>query len=364
MTFEDLGWRGEPGGRLAGLGAGERLGRVAVEHRGGYLVVAPWGETWAETAGRLRHDLALGLAGDRPAVGDWVIVRGDGGRSQIRAVLPRRGVFVRKEAGRAAAPQVVASNVDAALLVDPCDALNPRRLERYVSLAAEGGVAAVVVVAKIDLAIDDEALSQAIDSARRAAPGRPVHAVSARTGEGLDALDAYFGRGDTVALLGPSGVGKSSLINRLLGRDAQRVQDVRGDGKGRHTTTHRELIPRPGGGLVIDTPGMRELGLWASDDGRGVASAFPEIDDLAASCRFSDCSHETEPGCAVRSALASGALPAERLASYRKLLGELEYLEVRDDPEAARKRKKRWRDIHMDAYRRADFERRTGWRNK
>src|SRR5262249_12189933 len=183
----------------------------------------------------------------------------------IRSVLPRRGVFVRKEVGKGVAPQVVAANIDVAFLVASLGEdgdLNPRRLERYRTLAAEGGVAPGVVLTHLALVPDHNSLNDAVALARSVAPGVPVHAVSGRTGEGVEGLEPYFEGARTVALLGSSGVGKSTLINRLLGREAQRVQELRGDGKGRHTTTHRELLLRPGGGLLVDTPGMRELALW------------------------------------------------------------------------------------------------------
>jgi ribosome biogenesis GTPase / thiamine phosphate phosphatase len=320
MTLDDLGWdlalRGDP----PPLEPGESIGRVVSEHRAGYAVMTAAGELTAEIAGRLRHDVANGEAAGFPAVGDWVVCRsavGAGsaaGRSVIRSVMARRGVFARKEAGRGVSGQVVAANVDFAFLTTAMVGdLNPRRLERYVSLALEGNVVPVVVLTKADLVSDETELSKSVEIAQDVAAGFPVHAVSAVTGVGLDALNGYFENRRTVALIGSSGVGKSTLINRLLGREAMRVRDVRANGKGQHTTTHRALIPRSDGGLLVDTPGMRELALWGGEEGVGVGSAFPEIESLALQCRFGDCSHQTEPGCAVKDAIQTGALPLERL---------------------------------------------------
>jgi ribosome biogenesis GTPase len=357
MTLDDLGWRSPPQGGKPRLAAGESIGRVTVEHRTGYVVATAAGEMPAEVAGRLRYDATsvptLGL----PAVGDWVVVRlgpsTDGGRAIIDSILPRRGVFVRKEAGRGSSAQVVAANVDIAFLVTALTGdLHPRRLERYVAMAHEGGVAPVIVLSKADLAADTVALDAACEQAAGAAPGVPVHAVSAVTGSGLGALDAYFQERRTVALLGSSGAGKSTLINRLIGRDAQHVQDVREDGKGRHTTSQRSLFLRPGGGMVIDTPGMRELALYGSDE--GVVAAFPEIEDLAASCRFRDCSHRCEPGCAVLAAVSEGVLAADRLASYEKLRAEIRHLEARENPLVQLERKRQIKAIHRATYRRLD----------
>lgn len=329
MTLDELGWRGERLPLEAASERGERVGRVAVEHRSGYALYAESGEVWAGLSGRLRREVERGEGPGRPAVGDWVAYRPDpaGEGGSIRAVLPRRGVFARKAAGRASTVQVMAANVDVALIVTalPGD-LNPRRLERYLALAREGGIEPAVVLSKADLVDDPE---DALRTAAVAAPGVPVHAVSVVRGDGLEELAGYFTGHRTVALLGSSGVGKSTLINRLLGRESRRTEGVRDDGRGRHTTTARELIARPGGGLVIDTPGLRELALWEA--GSGLASTFVDVEDFAPRCRFRDCTHRTEPGCAVLAAVSDGRLPAERLASYHKLRGELAHLEMKVD---------------------------------
>jgi ribosome biogenesis GTPase / thiamine phosphate phosphatase len=324
--------------------------RVAARHRGGYVVYSAHGVRPAEVAGRLRH--AAVTAAELPAVGDWVAVQ-DGeaaAAATIHAVLERSTAFSRKAAGDEAVEQVVAANVDIVLVVSAFGGdLNLRRLERYLAAAWESGARPVIVLNKSDLAVELEPVVAEIEAV---AFGVPVHAVSALDGSGVSALAPYVGAGTTVALLGSSGVGKSSLLNRLLGQERQHVQAIRDDGKGRHTTTHRELVPLPGGGLVLDTPGMRELGLWTV--AAGVDETFADVADLAADCRFADCAHETEPGCAVRSAIAGGLLSEGRLESYRKLRREVERLELKTDPraraEARRARRRFARSLRRSAY--------------
>jgi ribosome biogenesis GTPase len=226
------------------------------------------------------------------------------------------------------------------------DGLNLRRLERYLALAWDGGTRPVIVLNKADLCADPEPF---VHQAAAVAPGVAVHTASAQTGFGLEQLEAYFASGATAAFLGQSGVGKSSLINRLLGCEVLATGGLRGDGKGRHTTTHRQLLARPGGGWVIDTPGLRELQLWEGGD--GVNTAFAEVEDLARGCRFRDCTHTSEPGCAVRTALDDGTLPPDRLDSYHKLRNELQYLERRHDTKAQAEHRRQERAIHREAYR-------------
>ena len=314
--------------------------RVAAQHRGGYVVYGEGGDRPAEVAGQLRH-ASLGPA-DLPAVGDWVAVRDAEGAAAatIHSVLPRGTAFTRKAAGEGV-EQVVAANVDVVFLVSALGPdLNLRRLERYLAAGWDSGADPVVVLNKSDLADDLAAETAEVEAV---AFGVPVHVVSAADGSGLDGLARHVEGNRTAALLGSSGVGKSSLVNRLLGSERQDVAELRADGRGRHTTTHRELIPLPGGGLLLDTPGMRELGLWEAD--AGLDQTFADVAELAAGCRFRDCAHEGEPGCAVLDAVAEGRLAAERLESYRKLLGELRHLEVKGNSRAlaeARQRRRRF----------------------
>ncbi len=336
MSLERFGWSAEYDQDFAPFHAqGLEPARVTQQQRGAYVVVTAAGERPAEPAGSLRHE------GELPVTGDWVAVR-PGESVTIRAVLPRRSAFVRKAAGDDL-EQVVAANLDVAFLVDSLLDANVRRLERYLATAWQSGAEPVVVLTKRDLAEDVES---ALFPVEAIAFGAPVHAISSVTGEGVDDLRAYIVPNRTAALLGVSGAGKSSLVNRLLGEERQAVAGLRSDGRGRHTTTHRELVPLPGGGLVLDTPGMRELGLWAAD--AGVQEAFDDVAELALRCRFNDCSHESEPGCAVRAALEDGRLTSDRLASYRNLVRELAFQERRRDPRLQAAERARWKKINRD----------------
>nr|WP_077247583.1 ribosome small subunit-dependent GTPase A [Bacillus sp. FJAT-27225] len=319
------------------------LGRVALEHKHMYRVWTEEGELLCEVSGKMAFE-AAGRE-DYPAVGDWVMVaaRSGEGAGTIHGLLPRFSKFSRKSAGRTAEEQIVAANVDVVFLVNSLnDDLNLRRIERYLLLAWESGANPVIVLSKADLCADVEekvALVEAI------AYGVPVISVSAEMNEGLDQLLPYLAPGKTVALLGSSGVGKSTLTNKLLGEEKQAVKGIReADDKGRHTTTHRELILLPNGAVLIDTPGMRELQLWESQD--GLSEAFSDIEEIADTCKFRDCQHNDEPGCAVQEAIFSGVLPAERLASYNKLQKELAYIERKADKRAQTEEKKRWKTIH------------------
>lgn len=300
--------------------------RVVAQHRGGYVVHSETGERRAVPSGRLRHSAA---SGGLPVVGDWIVLRDDPAAeaATIAAVLPRRTAFSRKAAGDEIVEQVLAANVDTIFLVTAVGSdLNPRRLERYLVAAWESGAAPAVVLNKSDLC-DDPA--ETVAELAGVGVGVPVHVVSCVTGAGLAELAPYLSEDRTVALLGSSGVGKTSLANRLLGGGHRPTQEVRADGRGRHTTTSRELLLVPGGGLLLDTPGLRELGLWSADT--GLEGVFEEVTALSAGCRFGDCTHEHEPGCAVLSAVGEGGLAEERLAAFRKLRRELEYLEMKDD---------------------------------
>jgi ribosome biogenesis GTPase len=318
-------------------------GRVVGGHAGTLRVATDAGETFAETSGTLRHQ-ARGKA-DLPTVGDWVALRRGDGRhgAVVQAVLPRRTAFVRRAPGDRTVAQVLAANVDTVFLVMGLDGdFNPRRLERALVLARESGAEPVVLLNKADRCPDVEARRAEIEAV---AAGVPVHVIAAKPGEGLEALAPWLAASRTVALLGSSGVGKSTLVNRLLGREQQKTREVRAsDQRGRHTTTHRELVVLPGGALLLDTPGLREIQLWS--DGAGLDAAFEDVQGLAAHCRFTDCGHGGEPGCAVQAAVAEGRLPAARIASFQKLQAELRALEVREDPLKRREERSRWKAIH------------------
>ncbi len=324
--------------------------RVITASREIYRLASPLGDTSAlgelsgDLAGRLRY-LAEEDGEELPAVGDWVVAQPlpVEARAILHAVLPRRSCLARRAAGRRTAKQVVAANVDTVWVVTSLNRdFNPRRLERYLELVWEAGCRPVVVLSKADLC-DATAgqLAAQLAQVEALAPGVPVHALSALEGEGLEPLAAYLQRGQTVALLGSSGVGKSTLSNRLLGADVQIVREIRSsDDRGRHATSHRELLPLPSGGLLVDTPGMRELGLWR-EGGEGPAG-FGEIDGLAEDCRFGDCQHQGEPGCAVGAAIDAGQLDAERLESYHKLVREDAFLAERAEAGAAVAEKRKW----------------------
>jgi ribosome biogenesis GTPase len=328
--------------------AGLIAGRVTLQHNHIFTVVTEAGEVQAQISGRMQHESVS--AGELPAIGDWVALRqppGDG-NAQIQAVLPRRSKFSRKSAGRAMREQVVAANADTVFLVVGLDNdFSPRRVERYLAAAWESGASPVVVLNKVDLCADALARVAAIEEV---AASVPIHAVSALCGDNLDAIAAYCAPRRTVALLGSSGVGKSTLINRLVGCDLLTTAAVRQkDGRGRHTTTHRELIFLPNGGMVIDTPGMRELHLWEADE--GVQITFDEVETLAKGCRFRDCLHHDEPGCAVRAAVEAGELASDRLASMHKLQKELAWFDRQHDQLAANENKRRWKAMHKSAKR-------------
>jgi ribosome biogenesis GTPase / thiamine phosphate phosphatase len=297
-------------------------GRVAVQHRGAYDVIAADGEIRARISPRLRRGASVA---ELPVVGDWVALDGD----VIEAVLPRRTAFVRRAASDtgsgAAREQVVAANVDVVFVTAALGhELDRLVLERYVTLVLQSGARPVILLTKADLEEDPAAVAAELDEVGGAIP---IHFVSAKTGTGVDRVLSLVGPGVTAALLGPSGVGKSTLVNELAGDALLETGGLRADGSGRHTTTRRQLVPIPGGGVIIDNPGMREVHLSAADD--GLEAAFPEIAELAASCRFADCRHESEPGCAIQAALADGSLPRERWERYRALERELDELAER-----------------------------------
>jgi ribosome biogenesis GTPase len=331
---------------------GQRPARVVAVHRETSIVRDRAGDRPATVSGAFRFE-ALAVS-DYPTVGDWVSLDGGG---VIAAVLPRRSVFKRMAADgtrRGAGlddEQVMASNIDVALLVAGLDNdFNLRRIERYLAVAWSSGITPVVVLNKSDLADDVDGRLVAVDAI---APGVATVPVSARTGAGLDELRSHLRPGSTAAILGSSGVGKSTLVNALLGEERQTTAEVRdSDSRGRHTTTHRELFELPGGALLVDTPGIRALEVLGADE--GVASAFDDVADLATRCRFSDCRHDGEPGCAIRAAIAEGRLDEARLASHRKLERELARSARQGDPRARAEYRRTWRLItksvseHMD----------------
>ncbi|HOD67593.1 MAG TPA: ribosome small subunit-dependent GTPase A [candidate division Zixibacteria bacterium] len=306
--------------------------RVVRQHRERSIVIAAAGELTGEVAGRFRRDSAG--RSDYPVVGDWVAAEIAGDRlAVIHAVLPRRSAFTRKVAGNLTEAQVVAANIDTVFLVTGLDGnFSLRRIERYLTSAWDSGASPVIVLNKADLCGDPAEVLAGVEAV---ALGAPVVALSALDGSNVEALRPYLVPGRTAALLGSSGVGKSTLINRLLGEERLPTREISDRaGRGRHTTTHRELVQLPDGALLIDTPGMRELQLWADED--SLERAFDDIEALAARCRFADCRHEAEPGCAVRAAVDAGSLDPARLESYFKQRRELAFLGLKMDERSRR----------------------------
>lgn len=338
MNLESWGWCPYFHSRFLGVaGDGDLAGRICLASRGLYRIWTVQGDMDAELSGSLRHQAAS--AGELPAVGDWVIARD----RLIRAVLPRRSRFSRKVAGEVVEEQVLAANIDVAFLVSALDGdFNLRRLERYVLLAWDSGARPVIILNKADLCGDTKAAAR---EAAAIAPAVPIITASAATGSGMDEISSCMHAGETAVLLGSSGVGKSTFVNRLLGRESQRTRSVREwDDRGRHTTTHRELFLLPAGWLLIDVPGLRELQLWGGEE--SLESVFEDVVALAAGCRFRDCRHQGEPGCAVLQAIEDGHLDQARLESHHKLRRELDHLAAKVDKQVALRQKQRWKSIH------------------
>jgi ribosome biogenesis GTPase / thiamine phosphate phosphatase len=341
-SLVDLGWNSSLDTALAQLRESESpdtdlvLARVVVQQRGFWTTLGPEGELLADLRGKFRRDTALI---DVPGVGDFVLIapRAYEQRATIHYVVPRRSVLVRKVAGRTTEAQVIAANIDTVFITVALDnAISVRRLERQIASVWEGGATPVVVGTKSDAVI-----GEAIVELHAAAIGTDVVVISARNEEGLEQLDRYLTAGSTLALLGPSGAGKSTLTNALLGELRMTTQDVRAiDGKGRHTTTHRELVILPSGAMLVDTPGLREMAMWDADE--GLAEVFDDLVELAQECRFSNCSHGSEPSCAIQSALSEGVLTIERFEAWQHLQRELAHLARQQDVRLAAEEKRKW----------------------
>jgi ribosome biogenesis GTPase len=324
---------------------GQVPARIAAEHRGAYQAWAAAGSGWARVAGRLRHELET-----PPGVGDWVALDASPGPERtavIQRLLPRRTSFIRGAAGRKASAQIVAANVDIVFVVCGLDEdFNVRRIERYVARVWASGALPMVILSKADVV--DDARARVAEVAANA-PGVAVLAISALRGDGLPELGAHLSPGRTVALLGSSGAGKSTLVNALLGEERMATGAVRAsDGRGRHVTTHRQLVLLPGGGVLLDTPGMRELQLF---DEAGLEAAFDDVAALSGRCRFADCGHGDEPGCAVRAAVEAGELDPDRLAHFLKLGSEARAYERRHDARLSRADERAWGRLMAQAHR-------------
>lgn len=338
--MRNLGWNSFFGENFREYAVEYEPGRISQVNKSGCKVYLQQGEVKARVSGRQRRD------GHYPAVGDWVAVfRDASGTSTIHAILPRSSKISRKDAGRVSGEQIIAANVDIAFIMTSLNRdLNLRRLERYLAAVLQSGVEPVILLNKCDICDDIDAK---IGEVREIAAGVPVHALSATEGLGMQQIGEYLREGRTAVLLGSSGVGKSTLINALQGRERLKVREVREeDSRGRHTTTVRQMILLDRGGVIIDNPGMRELQLW--DAGAGLENTFRDIEELAAQCRFSDCRHETEPGCMISKAIAEGQLSKSRFDGYLKLQREALAIERKKNPELRIAEKKRWKKLgHM-----------------
>ncbi|MCA1058433.1 ribosome small subunit-dependent GTPase A [Rossellomorea aquimaris] len=317
---------------------GLTLGRVVTEQRGAYMVMTKTGEGLRKVSGKLRFETVQ--REDLPAVGDWVLLGGEG--SVIEKVLPRTSKFSRKKAGNEAEEQIIASNIDTVFILSSLnDDLNSKRLERYLLLCWESGANPVIVLTKSDTCTDIEKKKREVEDTLL---GVKVITISALNQDGIEELMPYLAEGKTVALVGSSGVGKSTLVNLLVGYDVQKTKEIReSDDKGRHTTTHRELFLLDNGASIIDTPGMREIQLWQGQE--GLSTHYHDIEELALQCRFTDCQHEDEPGCKIRKAIEEGALSEERLEHFQKLQREIAYMERRGNKRLESLERKKWKNI-------------------
>ncbi len=317
-------------------------GRISRVNKNAYLVQCQKGEFNAEVSGKFHFN--ADAQSDFPAIGDWVAMREipDENKAIIEHVLLRKNYFSRKVAGVKTDEQIIASNIDYLFIITSLNLdLNIRRIERYITLAIERDVKPVIILSKSDQC---ENVDAKISEVRSALSGVHVHAVSALFNTGIEEISEYFEVGKTVAVVGSSGVGKSTLINKLLGEDSLVVKEIGAHkDKGKHTTTHRELLSLPGGGMIIDTPGMREIQLWEGSE--GINETFSDVEQYLGKCKFGDCRHESEPGCAIRKAIDEGELDNNRFRSYMKLQRELTWMENRKDKKAAHEQKKKWKKI-------------------
>ncbi|WP_341357085.1 ribosome small subunit-dependent GTPase A [Rossellomorea sp. y25] len=346
MELSKLGWNSSLAERFNEYKElGYEVGRIILEHKNIYRVITEGEELLAEVSGKFRH-----VAEERsefPAVGDWVAlsVRKEEKKATIHGILPRFSKFSRRASGESAEEQIVATNINTVFLVMSLNSdFNLRRIERYLITAWESGANPVIVLSKCDLCDDIESRINEIESI---APGVPIHAISATEGVGLEYLKGYCLEGETVALLGSSGVGKSTICNYLFGANKQQVKEIRdSDDKGKHTTTHRELIILPEGGVLIDTPGMRELQLWDVDN--SMTKSFSDIEELAKYCKFSDCRHENEPACRVKQAIEEGMLDQKRYDNFKKFQKELAYLDRQTNKRTQLLEKEKWKKVSGD----------------
>ena len=309
--------------------------RVTADFGMEYLVQDADGPSRAMAGRHLRNDALL-----LPAVGDWVAVLHRDPVSSVHGVLERRTVFSRKVSSRESKEQVLAANVDVAFVVAAATDVNARRIERYLTIAWQSGAVPIVLLTKADVAESTDTLLAELEAV---ALGTPVLVTSSMTGQGIDEIARRLQPALTGVLLGPSGAGKSTLINRIVGEEVMRTRMIHSSGQGRHMTSHRQLVLLPGGGMIIDTPGLREAQLWEGED--GLTNLFEDIEELALGCRFTDCAHNSEPGCAIKKSIADGTLEVARFDSYRKLQRELRAIAAKNDARIRLEERRKWKQI-------------------